>query len=227
MRPSGSRSPTSIPSVNGATSVMRISSSPPPRASSPACAAAPRRDRVVGVHARSWGAPEHPRQRAPHHRHPRRPRRRARSRSTRELSIPRTAQRADHRGRAAVEQPFGLGLELARRPWLGGPHRPLSPRTAPRATSRQAGAGPARRRGTAAPRAGPRAAPRAPPRHSSLGRASWTITVLKSSPPSRLSPAEARTSTTPSNISTIETSNVPPPRSNTRNGSRSPRSCRP
>ena len=51
--------------------------------------------------------------------------------------------------------------------------------------------------------------------------------ALKSSPPSRLSPAEPRTSTMPSNFSTTETSNVPPPRSNTRNGSRSSLSCKP
>lgn len=40
--------------------------------------------------------------------------------------------------------------------------------------------------------------------------------ALKSSPPSRLSPVEARTSITPSKISSTDTSKVPPPRSNTR-----------
>ena len=43
-----------------------------------------------------------------------------------------------------------------------------------------------------------------------------TIRLSQSSPPSRLSPAVARTSNTPSPTSRIETSNVPPPRSNTR-----------
>ena len=43
------------------------------------------------------------------------------------------------------------------------------------------------------------------------------IASTKSSPPRKLSPAVARTSITPSNSSRTETSNVPPPRSNTRN----------
>ena len=36
---------------------------------------------------------------------------------------------------------------------------------------------------------------------------------MKSSPPRKRSPDDARTSTVPSNSSTMETSNVPPPRS--------------
>ena len=51
----------------------------------------------------------------------------------------------------------------------------------------------------------------------SFSRNSSIKSSLKSSPPSRLSPVEARTSTTPSKISSTETSKVPPPKSNTRN----------